>query len=143
MRKDEDEIVQVLNPKVNRYMKINKTIGAIIGVKKSSGPYKNILIVEKNKEGGSMKKTNDELELELAQLKDKYQKLEFEIAELKEVMDWQAYFINEITNTEYELTPTISSKEKKKIYCQKQRNNKGNPPHNSLFLSPCGFAVGS
>ena len=37
-----DEIVQTRNPRTNRYIKINKTKGLIVGHKKSTGPYKGI-----------------------------------------------------------------------------------------------------
>jgi len=39
-----NKYVQVLNPKVNRYVKINTAGGIIVSVKKSPGPYKNIEI---------------------------------------------------------------------------------------------------
>jgi len=41
------DIVQIKNPKTNRYVKINRTIGKIIDHKKSEGPYKNIPIARK------------------------------------------------------------------------------------------------
>lgn len=39
-----DDVVQVKNLKVNRYVKVNKTKGTIEGTKKSPGPYKNLPI---------------------------------------------------------------------------------------------------
>ena len=36
------DIVQVKNPKTERYVKIDRTEGKIISHKKSEGPYKNI-----------------------------------------------------------------------------------------------------
>ncbi len=41
------EIVQVRNPKTERYVKIDVTVGEIISHKKSPNPYKNIPIVSK------------------------------------------------------------------------------------------------
>ena len=41
------DIVQVKNPKSNRYIKIDRDAGMIIGYKKSEGPYKNIPIARK------------------------------------------------------------------------------------------------
>lgn len=39
-------IVQVLNPKTKRYVKIDKSKGKILSHKQSDGPYKNIRIVK-------------------------------------------------------------------------------------------------
>lgn len=41
------DLIQVKNPRTGCYIKIDKSIGAIISRKKTSGPYKNILIVIK------------------------------------------------------------------------------------------------
>lgn len=41
------DIVQILNPKTNRYIKIDRTTGTIIEYKSTKGPYKNITIVRK------------------------------------------------------------------------------------------------
>lgn len=40
-------LVQVRNPKSDRYVKIDKVRGMIISHKRSEGPYKNIPIVSK------------------------------------------------------------------------------------------------
>jgi len=45
MLKKEKDLVQLRNPKSDRYVKIDKSIGKIISYKKSEGPYKNIPIV--------------------------------------------------------------------------------------------------
>jgi len=45
----EHDIVQVKNPKSNRYVKIDRTKGKIIAYKATPGPYKNIPVVRKNK----------------------------------------------------------------------------------------------
>jgi len=42
----EPEIVQVLNPRSQRYVKINRTTGTIISVKKTPGAYKNVKVVK-------------------------------------------------------------------------------------------------
>ena len=42
-----DKIVQSLNPVLNRYIKINKTKGKVIGTKKTPGPFKNVPIARK------------------------------------------------------------------------------------------------
>lgn len=42
------DIVQVKNPRTNRYIKINRTLGLILGCKYSKGPYKNIPIVKQD-----------------------------------------------------------------------------------------------
>lgn len=41
-------IVQIRNPKINRYVKIDRATGTIISTKKSIGKYKNIPIARKN-----------------------------------------------------------------------------------------------
>ena len=40
-----DEIVQLRNPRTNRWVKVNKTLGLIYNAKKTPGPYKNITII--------------------------------------------------------------------------------------------------
>ena len=47
MSKRKKEMVQVQNPRTGHYVKVNKTDGKIVSHKKSTGPYKNILIVTK------------------------------------------------------------------------------------------------
>jgi hypothetical protein len=44
------DIVQVRNPKTDRYVKINRTEGKIMSHKKSKGPYKNVPIARKRSE---------------------------------------------------------------------------------------------
>lgn len=39
-------LVQIRNPRTDRYVKINRAEGKIISEKKSPGPYKNVVIVE-------------------------------------------------------------------------------------------------
>lgn len=41
------EIVQLLNPRSHRYVKVDKTVGGIIAHKKTPNPYKGIPIVSK------------------------------------------------------------------------------------------------
>ncbi|MBI2857472.1 MAG: hypothetical protein HYX90_00220 [Chloroflexi bacterium] len=41
------DVVQVKNPKSERYVKIDRSAGKIIAHKKSSGPYKDIPIARK------------------------------------------------------------------------------------------------
>jgi len=43
------DIVQVKNPKTDRYVKIDRDVGRIIDHKKSEGPYKGIPIARKRK----------------------------------------------------------------------------------------------
>lgn len=38
------DVVQVKNPRTGRYMKIDRSAGEIVSIKKSEGPYKNIPI---------------------------------------------------------------------------------------------------
>jgi hypothetical protein len=45
------DVVQVQNPKTNRYVKIDRTKGKILSHKKSDGPYKNIPIARKRTSG--------------------------------------------------------------------------------------------
>lgn len=47
MKKKKHDIVQVKNPRTRRYVKIDRTIGKIIGHKKTPGPYKGIPIARK------------------------------------------------------------------------------------------------
>lgn len=44
-----DEIVQLLNPRLNRYVKIDRVNGKILKVKKSKGPFKGIQIIRRQK----------------------------------------------------------------------------------------------
>lgn len=46
-KKDQARIVQVLNPRTDRYIKIDREKGAIVSEKKTKGPYKGIPIVKK------------------------------------------------------------------------------------------------
>lgn len=41
------DIVQVKNPKTDRYVKIDRDVGLIIARKKTPGPYKNIPVAGK------------------------------------------------------------------------------------------------
>lgn len=50
MNNKQDDIVQIRNPRSNRYVKINKTKGVMISSKKNIGPYKGIPIVKNKKE---------------------------------------------------------------------------------------------
>jgi hypothetical protein len=43
------DIVQVKNPKTERYVKIDRTVGVIVSQKKTPGPYKNIPVARKTK----------------------------------------------------------------------------------------------
>ena len=42
-----NKIVQVRNPRVDRYVKIDATEGKILGMKKSPGPYTGVEIYER------------------------------------------------------------------------------------------------
>jgi hypothetical protein len=44
------DIVQVKNPKTDRYVKIDRDAGKILAHKKSEGPYKGIPIARKRKD---------------------------------------------------------------------------------------------
>lgn len=44
------DVVQVLNPRTDRYVKIDRDAGLIISQKKSPGPYKNIPVARKRKD---------------------------------------------------------------------------------------------
>lgn len=43
------KVVQVKNPRTNKYVKIDRSAGKIVGTKKSSGPYKGVPIARKKK----------------------------------------------------------------------------------------------
>lgn len=43
------DVVQVRNPKTDRYVKIDRGAGKIIGQKKTPGPYKNVPVARKHK----------------------------------------------------------------------------------------------
>jgi hypothetical protein len=45
------DIVQVKNPKTDRYVKVNRTEGQIVSHKKSPGPYKNVPVARKSSGG--------------------------------------------------------------------------------------------
>lgn len=42
------DVVQVKNPKTNRYVKIDRAKGRIVSHKKSEGPYKNVPVARKH-----------------------------------------------------------------------------------------------
>lgn len=44
-----DNIVQTLNPRANRYVKIDRVNGKILSIKKTKGPYKNIQIIRRKR----------------------------------------------------------------------------------------------
>ncbi len=41
------DLVQVKNPRTERYIKIDRSVGQIVSHKKSSGPYKDVPIARK------------------------------------------------------------------------------------------------
>jgi hypothetical protein len=43
------DVVQVKNPKTDRYVKIDRSAGKIVGHKKTSGPYKGVPVARKKK----------------------------------------------------------------------------------------------
>ena len=43
------DLVQVKNPRTDRYVKIDRSAGQIVDHKKSAGPYKNIPVARKRK----------------------------------------------------------------------------------------------
>lgn len=43
------DVVQVKNPKTDRYVKIDRTQGRIVGYKLTPGPYKSVPVVRKSK----------------------------------------------------------------------------------------------
>lgn len=43
------DVVQVKNPRTDRYVKIDRTAGRIVDHKKSAGPYKDIPVARKRK----------------------------------------------------------------------------------------------
>jgi hypothetical protein len=43
------DVVQVKNPRTNKYVKIDRSEGRIVASKKSDGPYKNVPIARKRK----------------------------------------------------------------------------------------------
>ena len=45
------DVVQVKNPKTNRYVKIDRDKGQIVSHKKSEGPYKNVPVARKRPKG--------------------------------------------------------------------------------------------
>jgi hypothetical protein len=44
-----DEIVQTLNPRTKRYVKIDRVNGLILKTKKTPGPFKHVQIIDKKK----------------------------------------------------------------------------------------------
>lgn len=43
------DVVQVKNPRTDRYVKIDRTAGEIVAHKKSEGPYKDVPVARKQK----------------------------------------------------------------------------------------------
>jgi len=43
------DVVQVKNPKTDRYVKIDRAAGRIVGHKPTKGPYKNVPVARKSK----------------------------------------------------------------------------------------------
>lgn len=48
-RKGKPDVVQVRNPRSNRYVKIDRSAGKIIAHKKSAGPYKGVPVARKTR----------------------------------------------------------------------------------------------
>lgn len=44
-----NDVVQVKNPKTDRYVKIDRSAGRILGHKPTPGPYKNVPVARKSK----------------------------------------------------------------------------------------------
>ncbi len=51
MGKSKRDLVQIRNPRADRYVKIDRDKGEILSVKKTKGPYKNITIKDTVKKG--------------------------------------------------------------------------------------------
>lgn len=49
MASKKPDVVQVRNPRTDRYVKIDRSEGKIISHKKSSGPYKDVPVARKKK----------------------------------------------------------------------------------------------
>jgi len=49
MTKKKHDVVQVKNPRTNRYVKIDRSEGKIISHKKSTGPYKDVPVARKKR----------------------------------------------------------------------------------------------
>lgn len=47
MPRQRKDIVQVKNPKTNRYVKIDRAVGKIVAHKKTEGPYKDVPVASK------------------------------------------------------------------------------------------------
>jgi len=47
MAAKKSDVVQVKNPRTNRYVKIDRSLGKIMAHKKSTGPYKHIPVARK------------------------------------------------------------------------------------------------
>lgn len=47
--KMKSDIVQVRNPRTDRYVKIDRSAGKIVAHKKSAGPYKGVIVARKKK----------------------------------------------------------------------------------------------
>jgi hypothetical protein len=43
------DVVQVKNPRTDRYVKIDRAVGKIVDHKKSAGPYKNVPVARKRR----------------------------------------------------------------------------------------------
>ncbi len=46
---EKHDIIQVLNPRSERYVKIDRTVGVILSHKQSPGPYKGVPIISQPK----------------------------------------------------------------------------------------------
>lgn len=51
--KELDEIVQLLNPRTKRYVKVDRVNAKILKTKKTKGPFKNIQIIKNNNDSSS------------------------------------------------------------------------------------------
>ncbi len=49
MATKKSDVVQVRNPRTERYVKIDRSAGKIVSHKRSSGPYKNVPVARKKK----------------------------------------------------------------------------------------------
>jgi hypothetical protein len=49
MSTKKSDVVQVKNPRTNKYVKIDRSAGRIVSQKKTSGPYKGVPVARKKK----------------------------------------------------------------------------------------------
>ena len=95
------DLVQIKNPKIDRWVKIDKATGTIVSHKKSKGPYKGIKIAGKKRKDMNEKLILKKLDLIL----EKLDKLQEKLDEYNRPVPWDKDWSWSFTEHPLEYTP--------------------------------------